>query len=325
MAQIHKTTIKDVAKEAGVSFTLVSKFLTKNPQARMTDATRKKIEVAIKKLGYRPSASARALRSGKTKTIGIVIGDLTNSYFAHIANIALKELAAKGYQLIIALNDNDVDNNRVLQSLELRGVDGIIYLGSKKIDVKNISCPIAVNDMSLDGALEINPVFNIAITDAIKNMHGKILGMFFENSLWDSEFKKSTKSLSNASSIILPFPVEERKLAISEALKSNPDFIFISGWKTILYIQKIIETEFKGYSPKFVLHANCQGDFLSNKNILGVIYSSTTELISKTCDAIIQKIEIADTPLKKLSIDSHFIKAGSKEFSSLEKCEFKLT
>ena len=96
-------TLKDVAKLAGVSFTLVSKYLNRNPQARMTPETRERIDRAIAELGYRPSAAARSLRRGCTRTLGLVIGNLTNAYFAHFADAALREANAAGYQLLISL------------------------------------------------------------------------------------------------------------------------------------------------------------------------------------------------------------------------------
>ena len=78
-----KTTLKDVAKLAGVNFTLVSKYINNNPSARMTLETKEKIQKAIEELDYHPSKVARALRSGKTNTVGLLIGNLTNKYFAH--------------------------------------------------------------------------------------------------------------------------------------------------------------------------------------------------------------------------------------------------
>ena len=53
-----RTTLKDVAKEAGISFTLVSKYLSHNPDARMRQETKRRIDEAVKKLNYRPSAIA---------------------------------------------------------------------------------------------------------------------------------------------------------------------------------------------------------------------------------------------------------------------------
>ena len=157
---MSKTTLKDVAREAGVNFTLVSKMLTNNPNARISKETRKRIEAAIEKLGYRPSASARALRNGRSRAIGMVMRDLTNAYFAHVANAALKLFGSRGYQLLIALDDG---GDGAVQSLLQRDVDGILYLGSKLPDVRKIPVPLVLNDCILDGADCVNINFDDAL------------------------------------------------------------------------------------------------------------------------------------------------------------------
>lgn len=67
-----RVTLKDVAKEAGISFTLVSKYLTHNPNARMREETKQRIDEAIKKLNYRPSSVARSLKNGTTDRKSVV-------------------------------------------------------------------------------------------------------------------------------------------------------------------------------------------------------------------------------------------------------------
>ncbi len=75
-----RPTLKDVAEKAGVNFTLVSKYINGNPQARMTPETRERIDSAIRELNYRPSASARALRIGRNRTIGMVSGEIGRAH-----------------------------------------------------------------------------------------------------------------------------------------------------------------------------------------------------------------------------------------------------
>jgi hypothetical protein len=323
MTKKRKATLKDVAKEAGVNFTLVSKFLTGNPQARMTDETRKRIELAVKKLDYRPSASARALRNGKSKTIGLVVRDLTNSYFAHIADTALRELRQKGYQLLIALDDDE----DAVKSLVMREVDGIIHLGKKAPDTSTIPCPVAVNDTNVRGAIEINPDLSNSLDCALKNLQGKIAGLFFESSTWSKEFDSATKRVGkkNTFKVILPFNQAERREELRKICQKKPDGIVASGWRTFLILSDLIKKEFKGYSPQIVLQANCKGEFFKDKNIIGVIHSSTTELICKTCQAIIAEIESATPTPKKLKNPTIYIDANSPDFAKLITKEFSLT
>ena len=75
--------MKDVAQHAGVSTATVSRVL--NGHAAPTPETRERVLAAIEELGYRPNALARSLRTTSTQTLGLIISDLLNPFFAEIA------------------------------------------------------------------------------------------------------------------------------------------------------------------------------------------------------------------------------------------------
>ncbi len=320
-----RVTLKDVAKEANVNFTLVSKFLTGNPQARMTNETKERIKKAIKKLGYLPSSVAQTLRCGKSRTIGLLIGNLTNAYYAHIANFALRRLRDCGYQLLISLSENDSDEEAI-QSLLARDVDGIIYAGTGTPDLQKISVPVAVNDRHLKGACEVNLDLENSLSEALKAAEGKIAGLFLENSLWSRHFcKVAARAGTDVSVSILPFDAERRKEALRIICKNRPDTIFVSGWHTVQTLTKIIGNMRENYSPRIFAHANCTGSFLKNRNIAGAVYSSTTDLISTTCRALISQIENPLPTPPKLKICTRFLPSGTEEFKSVAGKDFGLT
>ncbi len=96
-------TTKDVAKEAGVSYTTVSHVI--NNTRSVSDETRKRVEDAIQKLGYCPNVLARSLRMGETKTIGVVTISSSDPYFAVILH-AMQEFAwNEGYGVFISSSD----------------------------------------------------------------------------------------------------------------------------------------------------------------------------------------------------------------------------
>ena len=76
-------TIYDVAREAGVSMATVSRVVNGNQNVK--PATRQRVNDVIDKLDYRPNAVARGLASKKSTTIGVIIPDVTNAYFASLA------------------------------------------------------------------------------------------------------------------------------------------------------------------------------------------------------------------------------------------------
>lgn len=95
MANIH-----DVAQLAGVSTATVSRLL-----AGENVRNRAAVENAIAKLGYRPNASARGLRSGRHHTIAVVVPDIANPYFATLVRGIEERVNAKGYRIIVASSD----------------------------------------------------------------------------------------------------------------------------------------------------------------------------------------------------------------------------
>lgn len=123
-----KITIKDIAKEAGVSISTVSRVI--NGSSPVKKQTKEKVLKAIDKLNYYPDALARSLRVGYTDTIGIIIPNIANPFFATLVRGAEDYLRSKGYSVIICNSDNAVDQEeKLFNILAEKKVDGILYSG----------------------------------------------------------------------------------------------------------------------------------------------------------------------------------------------------
>ncbi|SEI91299.1 LacI family DNA-binding transcriptional regulator [Paraburkholderia diazotrophica] len=118
-------TIKDVAAIAGVSFTTVSHVV--NNTRPVSADVRSKVELAIRQLNYVPSAVARSLKARSTATIGLVVPNSTNPYFAELARGIEDGCARNGYCVFFCNSDDDPAKQRsYLRVLQEKRIDGLI-------------------------------------------------------------------------------------------------------------------------------------------------------------------------------------------------------
>ncbi|MCL6585482.1 MAG: LacI family transcriptional regulator [Anoxybacillus sp.] len=120
-----KVTIYDVAKEAGVSISTVSRVI--NNTGRISDKTRKKVLKVMEALHYQPSMVASALTGKRTRTIGLIIPDVANPFFAEIARKVEDRGRELGFNLLMCNTDNNAETEEMyLSLLKQKSVDGII-------------------------------------------------------------------------------------------------------------------------------------------------------------------------------------------------------
>ncbi len=118
-------TIKDVAREAGVSVATVSRTLT--GVGRVSPGVREQVEAAAESLSYRPNAVARSLRARNTRTLGLVIPNVRNPFFTEIARAVEDAARDRGYSLIFGNTDEDPEKEaEYLNVLLEKRVDGLI-------------------------------------------------------------------------------------------------------------------------------------------------------------------------------------------------------
>lgn len=121
-------TIYDVAREANVSMATVSRVVNGNPNVKPT--TRKKVLEVISRLGYRPNAVARGLASKKTTTVGVIIPDISSTFFAELAR-GVEDIATMyKYNIILSNSDQNKDKElHLLNTMLGKQVDGIVFMG----------------------------------------------------------------------------------------------------------------------------------------------------------------------------------------------------
>ncbi|AUT68136.1 MULTISPECIES: LacI family DNA-binding transcriptional regulator [Paraburkholderia] len=148
-------TIKDVAAIAGVSFTTVSHVV--NNTRPVSADVRSKVELAIRQLNYVPSAVARSLKARSTATIGLVVPNSTNPYFAEMARGIEDGCARNGYCLFFCNSDDDPAKQRnYLRVLQEKRVDGLIVAsaGDDATLAKTLADsrePLVIVDRNIEG------------------------------------------------------------------------------------------------------------------------------------------------------------------------------
>jgi LacI family transcriptional regulator len=120
-------TIVDVARRAGVSPSTVSHVL--NQTRFVSPEARCRVEAAVEALGYRPNALARSLRSGRSHTLGLVLPDSGNPFFAELGREIQLAAYEAGYSVVLCNTENDVEKERGSVALLTRAqVDGIVLV-----------------------------------------------------------------------------------------------------------------------------------------------------------------------------------------------------
>ena len=135
-------SLKDIAKQIGVSPSTVSFVLNgKAKQMRISDGLAKKIRDIARREGYQPNQVAVGLRTGQTKTIGLIVEDISNSFFASLAKTVEQEAKTYGYKVVYCSTDNDLTKAKeLLRMLHRQQVDGYLItpVAGIEADIKRL-------------------------------------------------------------------------------------------------------------------------------------------------------------------------------------------
>jgi LacI family transcriptional regulator len=124
--QIKRVTLGDVARAAGLSTAAVSRYL--NRSLTLPPETGRRIDVAVRDLGYRPNHHARSLSRGRSDMIGLVMPDIDNPFFSRLAAAVERAADARGLTLMLCSTSNKPDREvRYVETLGPDSVDGILF------------------------------------------------------------------------------------------------------------------------------------------------------------------------------------------------------
>ena len=160
---MKKITIKDVAREAGVSVTLVSFVMNAKVgedgrlDCPVNPETAARVLEVAKRLGYRRNAAAASLRSGRSNTIAVITTDIANNFFAGISRYIEDKSAQYGYTVLFCSSDENAEKlDAVIDTVMAYNIDGLIVApvpGGRNAIAKAIDAkiPVVLLDRDLDG------------------------------------------------------------------------------------------------------------------------------------------------------------------------------
>lgn len=123
----RRVTLHDVAREAGVSIKTVSRVI--NEESVVGEATRAGVQLAIDRLGYRPDELARGLRGSRSRTIGLIVADISNPFSADLCKEVEEVARRRGYSVILCASAEDsATENEYVEILVQRRIDGLLLV-----------------------------------------------------------------------------------------------------------------------------------------------------------------------------------------------------
>ncbi len=125
LARAGAVTLRDIARATGVSVNTVSRALT--GKSDINAATKSRVQAAAELLGYQPNLPARSLVLGRTRSLGLVVTDCTNQFYAMLIRAVEDVAYSNGYSLLLATSNETVEREAAaLQMLRERRVDGML-------------------------------------------------------------------------------------------------------------------------------------------------------------------------------------------------------
>lgn len=149
-----RSTIIEVARDAGVSKTSVSRYLS-GERHRLSPTMQSRIAAAVNRLGYRPNQMARGLKGGRSKLIGMLVADIRNPFSVEVLHGVEQACRDQGFSLLICNTDNDPDQERDhLALLASYRVEGLVVnaAGRPSAELKalaELGTPVVLLDRSL--------------------------------------------------------------------------------------------------------------------------------------------------------------------------------
>ncbi len=329
-----RATIKDVAEKAGVSPSTVSRVV--GSYGYVKKSTRNKIQRVIVDLDYKPNTLARSMITKSTKTIGVIVTDITNPFFASVIRSIEDVLWESGYTILLANTDENVEREKiVITEIMQRQVDGIILVPStskKKshLDlIVNQGIPLIlvdrmVEDLSVDSILVDNEYGAFtAVSHMIQKGH-TCIGMVIDNlniSTNNERLDGYKKAITSSGLIFDPGLIKSCKFTSKSAFElvsqmlsdsNRPSALFgANNFMTLGILQAIVKADLRIPNDISLVGFDDISWFSSGSQQVSTVSQPVHDIGSIAAKRIISRLNGDYNPPMEIRLETRFIDRGS--------------
>ncbi|MDR0794058.1 MAG: LacI family transcriptional regulator [Chitinophagaceae bacterium] len=330
---MNRISIKDIANKAGVSISTVSFVLNKKAaEMRISIDVEENVKKIATEMGYQPNTLARGLRTGKTRTIGLIVEDISNSFFSAFAKIVETHARKYNYRVIYCSTDKSAERaHELVSTLTGAHVDGFIIVPAMNMEedilqLQRLEIPVVLFDRYLP---EINTTCVMmdnkkASADAtqflIEKGYKKIAFITHNTHLIQIENRvngyretliNNGLEINDNHILTLRLSEDEHKVHIKTVehfMENNPDIdaiIFVNNLLGIIGIAAIRRMGKKIPDDVAIICFDDKDVFKLNSPAISVIEQPIAAMGTKTVDMLIQTLEN-----KKPLPEAHIIEEG---------------
>ncbi|AWK89619.1 LacI family DNA-binding transcriptional regulator [Azospirillum thermophilum] len=248
-------SIKDVAREAGVSVATVSRVLGNGP---VSEALRKRVEDAVRRTGYRPNLSARRLRSQHSQTIGLIVSDIRNPFFTAVSRAVEDAAYHAGMRVILCNTDENPEREAMyLRLMQEERVTGLIFAPTRetlgKLERFGLDFPVVLIDRGEPAGLHDAVILDnrqaaaMLVDHLVERGYRRIGGLFGNTSTTGAERQEgyraamAARGLEPAARFVAPrAEAAEAELLAWMAAGERPDAVVVSNSLLLMGVVKAV-------------------------------------------------------------------------------------
>ncbi len=337
---IRNVTIQDIAREAGVGKTTVSRVINGNGYVK--EETAQRVHKVMEKYHYQPSAAARSLSRQESDMIGLLLPEIDNPFFSEMIQGIASVVERSGFTVMLSSSANTPERDfRILESMHRQRIRGLIYVpacdyddeenyGQIKVALEQLGCPVVILDrpiarLDYDCVTTDNFIGAMSCTQTLIDAGHKRIGVVAGNMelfIGRERFRGFQKALERAK---LPLKKEDilygefDKQITYERVKemlSRPDypkaFFLSNNLSEAGFLKAVFERNLR--IPEDVAFVSF--DKISNQDIYNMPFTylerNVRDLGEQAAQLLIRRFDDPDGPVQKVVVISKVIPMGSE-------------